>query len=141
MAMVALGSAVKKSRDTARIATLSQIGRVLASSGQCFRPAAGAGDYDISELVAEVRAANPQYASALNKIPRDPKSGTDAATNYRYAVNAEATACAIYANLEADQAVTLPSLTAPTAGGGTGILESSTTGPNGTKKYYQVSNK
>lgn len=36
--------------------------------------------------------------------------------------------------------ITLPNLTNPTPGGGLGVLKGETTGPNGTKIYFQVSN-
>lgn len=140
ISVVALGGATRKARDTARIASLSQVGRFLAS-GQCYMPTGGAGDYDIADLLAEVRASNPQYATYLTTVPKDPKSGTDTKSNYRYIVRPDGTACAIYANLEADQPVTLPAITAPTPGGSTGVFNSPTTGPNATTLYYQYSNK
>ena len=47
----------------------------------------------------------------------------------------------VYANLEREEEpVTLPLVTAPGPGGGTGVFESTIEGWNGTKKYFQVSN-
>ena len=105
-------------------------------------PDAGAGDYDVGDLMAELKAKFPQYAQFIASVPKDPRGGTDAVTKYRYVVTADAAACALYANLEkSDEPVTLVALTAPTPGGGTGVLEASTEGPNGTTRYFQASNK
>jgi hypothetical protein len=102
-------------------------------------PTAGVGEYDISDLTAELMVKYPQYATQLTNIPRDPSIGTQTESHYRYIVSAGGK-CALYANLEkADTPVTL-SLTAPTAGGGTGVLQGTTGGPNGSNKYFQVSN-
>ena len=136
--LAALGGAKDKARDARRKAELTQVGRLLAAS--CYLPNAGVGEYDLAELIPELKAKYPQYSSQLGNIPRDPLSGTDAQTNYRYIVTGNRT-CAIYANLEqADAPVALAALTAPTAGGGTGILQGSTSGVNGSNKYFQVSN-
>ncbi len=127
-----------KARDTKRKADLSQVGRFLSLS--CYTPQAGAGDYDLAELAAELAAAYPQYQSFLSNVPRDPKSGNDTQTFYRYVVDDE-NRCALYANLEYEQeAVTLTDLTAPTPGGGQGVLASPTVGWNGTNLYFQFSN-
>jgi len=139
-AVVALGSAAKKARDTARIASLSQIGRFLTNN-QCFMPSAGAGEYDITDLLAEVRQNYPQVAAYLTNVPKDPKTGTDTASGYRYIISADASVCALYANLEGTPPVTLTSLSAVTPGAGTGILESTVIGPNGGARYYQYSNR
>lgn len=136
--LAALGGARDKARDAKRKVEIAQIGRLLTFS--CYTPSAGAGDYDLVEVAGELAAKYPQYASQFANVPQDPKSGTAAESHYRYVVNA-AGKCAIYANLErAEEPVTLPTLTAPTAGGGTGVLEAPAPGWNGSPKYFQVSN-
>lgn len=127
-----------KARDTARIAALNGIGRVLWAS-QCYVPVGGAGDYDLQVIFDEYVAANPAAAAYLQKVPRDPRSGTAAVSGYRYQYGSGGT-CALYANLErADAAVDLPAISSPTAGGGTGTLQAASVGSNGTDWFYQVS--
>lgn len=136
--LVSLGGARSKARDTKRKAELSQIGRLLVGGG-CYTPDAGAGTYDIAQLVPEITTKYPQTAQFIQYIPRDPRVGSDAQTYYLYTVNTDGR-CAIYANLENnEEKVTLPALTDPTPGGGTGVLEASAEGWNGSAKYYQVS--
>lgn len=136
--LVTLSGTRGKARDARRKAELSQMGRFLTGSG-CFVPDSGAGTYDIAALIPEVVAKYPQAAQFINQIPRDPRVGDDDETYYRYIYGADGR-CALYGNLEnADEPVTLPSLTAPTAGGGTGILEAGSAGWNGSTKYYQIS--
>lgn len=138
--MVSLSSATGKARDAKRKTELAQIGRLL-SSGSCYLPNAGAGDYDTADLAAELKVKYPQYAQYAALAPKDPKTGNDTKSNYRYVVSNGGQKCALYANLEnASEPVTLPSLSAPTAGGGTGVLQASSAGWNGTDRYYQVSN-
>ncbi len=137
---VALGSVTKKARDTKRKADLAQIGRFFSLSS-CFLPNEGAGTYDLTSLADEFKVSYPQYASYMSQIPRDPKSGNASESFYRYVVSEGGTKCALYANLEnADEAVTLIKLTAPTAGGGNGVLAAGSDGWNGTNRYFQVSN-
>ncbi|MGE5297771.1 MAG: prepilin-type N-terminal cleavage/methylation domain-containing protein [Acidobacteriaceae bacterium] len=133
--LVALGGARGKARDVRRKAELSQIaGFVLASD--CYVPSAGTGDYDLSQLVSEIRTKYPQVSQF--KIPVDPKSGNESATNYRYSVTSD-NHCILYANLENEQEpVTLPSLTQPTPGGGAGVLRAASEGVNGTNLYFQT---
>lgn len=135
----ALGGARIKARDVKRKAEISSIGRLVTAS--CYLPNAGAGVYDISDVITEFIAINPQYSKYISQIPKDPSapnSGTESL--YMYTVNTSGK-CAVYANLEnTSEAVTLPSLTIPTPGGGTGVLEAATDGWNGTPKYFQVSN-
>ena len=97
--------------------------------------------YDILDLSSELISANPQYASYVPQIPKDPSvSPSDTISRYMYIVDTNGK-CAMYANLEnANEAVTLPSISVPTAGGGTGVLETLTDGWNGSSKYFQVSN-
>ncbi len=134
---VALGGARDKARDTRRKAEVSQMGRFLLLS--CYTPQAGAGTYDLQEIVDELRAQNPQRAQMLTSIPRDPRVGTETETFYRYIVSGNR--CAIFANLENNaESVTLSGITEPTAGGGTGVFEAATPGWNGSSKYFQYSN-
>lgn len=133
---VATGTATGKARDARRKSDLSQIGRYLSAS-DCYIPNAGPGDYDIATLVPELQAKYPQYASLI-QAPKDPKSGTNSQTNYHYLVT-DTSRCVLYANLENEnESVTLPALTAPTAGGGTGILKALGMGPNNTNIFYQI---
>lgn len=141
VALVALAGASRQARDVKRKTAVNQIGRFL-SSGSCFVPDAGAGDYDVGALIPEVAARFPQYAQYLTSIPKDPKGGTDAVTKYRYVVSEDATACAVYANLENEnEPATITGVTGPTPGRGTGVLDAAAEGPNGTTKYFQASNK
>lgn len=134
----AMGGVLKKSRDTKRKADLSQMGRFILAS-ECYLPDAGAGDYDIKDLVAELIAKNPQYAGFASSVPRDPKTGTDAVSNYRYQITADKH-CVFYANFENEkEVITLIGLTAPAPNAGNGVLNASSPGPNGTTIYYQIS--
>lgn len=140
ISVVSLGTVTKKSRDTKRKADLSQIGRFLSSSS-CFLPNAGMGEYDIADLFDELIIKYPQYSGFISHVPRDPKIGTESESYYHYLVSEEGKKCAIYANLEnADEPVTIGSLSSPTPGGGTGVLQGSNVGWNNTNKYFQVSN-
>ena len=96
--LVSLGSARDKARDVKRKAEVSTIGRFL--TGSCYLPDAGAGDYDILPVAEELIAKNPQYQEYIKVIPRDPKTGSDIESGYRYIVNDNGTKCAVYANLE-----------------------------------------
>ncbi len=136
--LVATTGARDKARDAVRKAEISQFGRFITAS--CYLPNSGAGDYDLTEIAAELVTKYPQYASQLANIPKDPKSGTPVESHYRYVVNATGK-CALYANLERDaEPVTLVTIVAPTPGGGTGVFASPTSGWNGSNKYFQVSN-
>jgi hypothetical protein len=109
-------------------------------ASQCYVPDGGPGEYDLADLVAELKNKYPQYASAVAKAPKDPKTGSDAATNYKYILSENGQSCALFANLEnTDEKVTLPALNIPTAGGGTGVLKAAAAGWNGSDKYYQIS--
>jgi len=138
--MVGLGSATKKARDTKRKSDLAQIGQFF-SAGTCFMPSEGPGMYDLISLVDELKAVYPQYANYMSSVPRDPKSGNGSESFYRYVVSEDGQKCALYANLEnADEPVTLPNLSEPTAGGGKGVLATTSDGWNGSNRYFQVSN-
>lgn len=136
--VVAVGTAGirTKARDTKRRAELSQIGRFIAATS-CPIPAAGPGDYDLADLFSEMKAKYPQAGSM--QLPTDPKTGTASRTNYHYLV-ASADKCVLYTNLEkTDEPVTLPSISAPTVGVGTGVFKATANGVNGTALYFQYS--
>lgn len=133
---VALGGARDGARDARRKAEVSQMGRLL--TGACYTPVAGAGDYDLADLVPELAAKYPQYASQLSNVPKDPSVGSATQTHYRYVVSGSA--CALYTNLEKEETPTALAITAPTPGGGTGVFAATALGPNGSHKYFQVSN-
>ena len=133
---VATGSARARARDVKRKQELSQIGRFLAASN-CYIPDAGAGDYDLAQLYSEIKAKYPQVTQIAN-LPVDPKSGSEDQTNYHYQVTVD-NHCILYANLENEnETIILPGLSDPTAGGGTGVLQAQSPGPNGTNIFYQV---
>ncbi len=135
---VAVNSATAKARDAKRKFEITQIGRFLTLS--CFMPAAGAGDYDLAALISEIKAKYPEAQKAMPLTLQDPKSGTAAESHYRYVVT-DAGKCALYANLESNsEPVTLPNLTVPTAGGGSGVLRAASDGWNGSPLYIQASN-
>jgi len=137
--LVAANLAITKARDAKRKAEIAQYGRLISES--CFLPEAGEGEYDLADLIPEIRIKNPQYSEFLSNIPKDPKAGTDTKSFYVYIVSGDGKRCALYANLEnKSEKVTLSSLSIPTAGGGTGVLESTGNGWNGSPKYFQVSN-
>lgn len=137
--MIALSGVREKARDTKRKNDLSTIGRFMSMS--CYLPASGGGEYDLADLVAELLVTQPQYSQYFKKIPKDPKTGDDVQTNYIYTVSTDGKKCALYANLEnLEEKITKQNLTEPTPGGGTGVLESTLTGVNGTNIFYQYSN-
>lgn len=125
-----------KARDTKRKSDLTQIGRFLSLS--CYVPDAGSGSYDLAVIAEEFKNKNPQYANYFPSV-KDPKTGTDSATNYFYIFSADANKCALYANLENENEKTTLGITAPAPGGGTGIF-SGPPGPNGANLYFQISN-
>ncbi len=138
VAAVALGGARTSARDTKRKADLARIGQLLSAS-DCYLPTAGEGDYDLVQIAADMAAANPDYARYASMLPRDPKTGGEAASNYRYQVTADKH-CVLYANLEkANEPITLPALTAPAPNSGSGALKAAAPGPNGSDIYYQIS--
>ena len=138
VAFVALGTVRLKARDTKRKVDLSQIGRLLSAS-TCYLPDTGTGDYDLIDLVSELMVKYPQYAQYASSLPKDPKTGSETATNYRYQVTAD-NHCVLYANFENEnETITLGSLTAPTPNAGNGVLKAINPGPNGTNIYYQIS--
>ena len=132
-------SARDRARDAKRKAEISSIGRFMTAS--CFTPTAGAGIYDIVTIIPEIVASNSQYANYLSQIPSDPRATSPQTESlYKYIVNEDGK-CAIYANLEnQNEPITLPAISTPTAGGGTGVLSTNDNGWNGSTKYFQVSN-
>jgi len=137
--VIALSSATKKGRDSKRKSDLNQIGRFLSLS--CYLPDAGAGQYDLASLFDEIKVKNPQISNFIKSVPKDPLIGTDSQSYYIYEVTDGAVKCSLSANLENDsEPVTLPNLTRPTPGGGSGILQAAANGPNKSLKYFQFSN-
>ncbi|MDP2708912.1 MAG: type II secretion system protein [bacterium] len=137
LAYVYFGGATVKARDAKRLNDLNQIGRFLSFG--CLTPEAGAGEYDLNLLIAEYAAKYPQYANNIPKNIRDPKTGTDAESNYKYIVTAD-NKCVLYANLEnAAAEVSLTGISQPAPGGGKGIFQG-VAGWNGSDKYFQLSN-
>jgi len=135
---LAFSSTRAKARDAKRLNDLNQIGRFLSFG--CLTPETGAGEYDLNELIVEYKSKYPQYNNLIPKNIRDPKTGTDSVSNYKYIVSTD-NKCVLYANLENEkQEVTLPGISEPTPGGGKGIFAAPTTGWNGSNKYFQVSN-
>ncbi len=139
IAGIALGKALQKGRDAKRKATVAQMGRVLAG-GSCYAPNAGNGDYDLADLAGEIATKYPQYASYIGSLPKDPKGGTATVTKYRFVVTADGD-CAVYANLENEGETPTIAAAAPAPGHGTGIGVGATEGVNGTKVYFQASNR
>lgn len=138
IAIIYLGGSTIKARDTKRMSDLNQIGRFFSFG--CLMPEAGAGEYDLNELIEEYKVKYPQYAGNIPKNIRDPKTGTDSLSNYKYLINASKH-CVLYANLENnDEEVTLPAISEATPGGGKGIFASPENGWNGSNKYFQISN-
>ena len=135
---VAVGPSRRNARDRVRQVQLNQIGRFL-TSGSCYKPNSGEGDYDLKEIFDEIVLENEAVAKFLTSVPKDPRLGSESESGFRYLYSSDGH-CSLYANLENDNTeVTLPSLTKPTAGGGQGVLNASNPGPNKSTKYYQIS--
>ena len=136
---VSLASSRGKARDARRKMEISQIGRFLSLS--CYLPDAGGGEYDLSDIIDELRVKYPKYSNVLPRTPKDPRVGTETESFYRYIVTADSKNCVLYTNLENDgEPVTLTTISSATPGGGTGVFEALSQGWNGTTKYFQVSN-
>jgi prepilin-type N-terminal cleavage/methylation domain-containing protein len=112
LAAVAYAPVRRNANDDLRLSTINEVGRLLLSDG-CYTPNAGTGDYDIKVIYDEIVANQPKVKQYISAPPQDPKTGAGYQTNYRYIYNA--------------------------AGGGNGSFESTTIGPNGTNRYYQIS--
>jgi prepilin-type N-terminal cleavage/methylation domain-containing protein len=133
--------ALAKARDARRIFEITNIGRFVVVS--CPLPEAGAGTYDFTDLAVELRTKFPRYAESLSTLPKDPSVGTETRTFYYYTVanTLGVRKCALFTNLEnANAAVTNAAISGPTAGGGSGVFAATSSGWNGTDRYYQVSN-
>lgn len=137
--LLALAPTQKSANDARRKIEISQIGRLLTVN--CYVPDAGEGDYDLLQIVSELKAKYPNYSNFVSQTPRDPSKGSPTESFYRYTVDTIRKKCAVYANLQTEgEMVTLPDLSLPTPGGGTGVLQAGTPGWNGTTKYFQISN-
>lgn len=137
--VAAYSQAVKKSRDSKRKGDIAQIARFFSLA--CYLPTAGAGDYDLADLFEEAKTKNPQFFTFLERVPVDPALGTASRSYYNYKVTADGRQCVLYANLENDgEQITLSGINSPTPGGGSGILQATADGLNGTDKYFQFSN-
>jgi hypothetical protein len=90
-------------------------------------------------LGTELSSKFPQYTQLISNIPKDPKTGSDTVSGYKYIVDASGK-CVLYANLESENEKVTLSIPTPTPGGGTGVLQSASVGPNGSSKYFVVSN-
>lgn len=135
--LVATNGARSRARDTRRKAELSQMARFLLASA-CYIPNAGNGDYDLADLVSELQTKYPQFAQYSNYLPIDPQSGSSTQTNYHYLVSGS-NQCVLYANLENEnEKITLSTISTPTAGRGTGVLQATLIGPNGSDIFYQI---
>ncbi len=135
---LAFGGAKDKARDAQRKAEVSQYGRFLTLG--CYTPEAGPGEYDLMQIASELQSKYPQYAQMLERVPTDPKTGSAAQSGFKYLV-AAGSKCVLYANLESEsEPVTLPAIATPTPGGGTGVFQAVSAGPNGSNRYFQVSN-
>ena len=136
--LVSLLNVRGKARDVRRKAEISQMGKFLTLS--CYLPDGGEGEYDLLDIVNEFITKYPQQSQYFSNIPKDPKTGTDIATNYKYIVADDAKKCALYANLEGSSDQVNLTITTPTPGGGTGVLKADSPGWNGSQLYYQYSN-
>jgi len=137
IALISLNQARVKARDASRKAEIAQFGRILTAN--CYTPTAGAGEYDLADVVPELIAQNSQYSELLRMLPSDP-SGSETVTLYRYIVTSGGN-CVLYANLEGDaERVTLNDINVATPAGGSGVFEAATEGWNNSTKYFQVSN-
>lgn len=138
ISLIVFSGARAKAGDAKRMNDLNQVGRFLSFG--CLTPDRGTGEYDLNELIEEFKVKYPQYEKYIPSNLRDPKTGTDIVSNYKYMVD-ENEKCVLYANLENEEAaVSLPTISAPTPGGGNGVFKAAAVGPNGSRKYFQISN-
>jgi len=138
LAFAVLSGVLQRARDTKRKNDLAQMGRFLLAA-ECYLPDAGEGNYDLTQIAAELAAKYPQFSQVILHLPRDPKIGTETASGYRYEVTNDRH-CVLYANLEnSGEPVTLTGIAVPTPNAGVGVLAASAPGPNGTNRYQQIS--
>ena len=134
--LIATSGARKKAHDVKRKMDLAQMGRFLYSSS-CYAPNAGAGDYDLSDLVPELTSKYPQLSQFSSLLPKDPKTGSDGKTNYRYIYTVDSH-CAVYANFENQDEPTNLGISSVTPLAGQGVFKAAQEGPNGSNIYYQI---
>jgi len=138
IASASISISKKKTRDMQRKADISQIGRFFVLD--CYLPESGGGEYDLSQITAELLEKKPDYAKYITDKIKDPLAASNNNSLYRYKVTDDGKHCVSYTNLEnKSENVTLPDISMPTMGGGTGVFEASTPGWNKSKKYYQIS--
>lgn len=139
LSTILITNVIAKARDVKRKAELSQLGKFLTAS--CYTPDAGAGTYDLLDLINELKNKDERYKQLIgsNKFS-DPKHSDETHSNYTYIVTSDKK-CVLYANLEnGSEAITLNNINMATPGAGNGVFSSSTPGINGTNKYFQASN-
>lgn len=135
--MVAVGEAKTSARDARRKTEISQMLNIFISN--CYMPIGGPGEYDLAEVIDELKERYPQAVEQLGTTPLDPKTGTSEESRYMYMISGDGRNCIIYANLEREgEAVTLEGITAPEPGRGTGVFQAPAEGWNGSTKYYQA---
>jgi prepilin-type N-terminal cleavage/methylation domain-containing protein len=137
--LMMFAGATGSARDSRRKTELQRAGRIFLTV--CYMPDSGPGNYDIAVLAAELKNKYPQFSGQFSSLPSDPKLGTAERAYYEYIVSDDGKKCALYANLERKtEPVTLPDITEPTPGGGTGVLRAANDGWNKSDRYFQVSN-
>jgi len=125
-------------RDRERKEDLNKFQYILKEA--CYFPPKGAGEYDLAEVFAGIKASAPQYGNVFKSIPFDPARGSEKRTNYIYTVSLDGRRCSVFVNLENENEPVTLTIQFPTPGSGTGVIESKVKGVNGSHKYYQVSN-
>lgn len=136
--IIALVGVRDKARDAKRKAEVTQVGRIFGVG--CYMPDGGPEQqYDLVPLVVELRVKYPEYSKFISTIPKDPKTGTETESKYIYIVSTDGKKCAVYANLEYSKEPITLTITTPTPGGGTGVLEAEEPGWNNTPLYFQYS--
>lgn len=136
--IIALVGARDKAKDAKRKAEVTQVGRIFGVG--CYMPDDGSEkEYDLVPLAEELKAKYPEYSKFFSTVPRDPKTGTETDSKYFYIVSEDGKKCAVYANLENTKEPVTLTITTPTPGGGTGVLEAEEPGWNGTPLYFQYS--
>ncbi len=127
-------------RDSVRKNHVSQAGKILINP--CFVPdkTSDNREYDLFIVIKEMIKKNKIAEEASFKKIKDPKTGDEYASMYIYKISRDGKKCVLYANLESSLNQKNLSLVKPLPGGGTGILETTTKGWNGSPFYFQFSN-
>ena len=127
-------------RDSIRKRDISQIGQILTSP--CFTPnqITDRKEYDLFFILKEIGEKDDVYKIALPSIIKDPKTGTKEISMYIHKISKDNNQCALYANLESSFNKATLETTEPNPGEGTGILEGTVDGWNGSPFYFQYSN-